>query len=42
MQEEIEYYEDKIQSLYERLKNANDLVQELKESKEFFQNELEK
>ncbi|OMJ65201.1 hypothetical protein SteCoe_38832 [Stentor coeruleus] len=32
----------KIQDLYESLKKANDHVQDLKESKEIFQNELEK
>ncbi|OMJ68779.1 hypothetical protein SteCoe_33664 [Stentor coeruleus] len=42
MHEEIEYYESKIQDLYERLEKANELVQDLKESKESFQSELEK
>lgn len=42
MHEEIEYYETKIQDLYERLEKANELVQDLKESKESFQSELEK
>ncbi|OMJ77891.1 hypothetical protein SteCoe_22409 [Stentor coeruleus] len=42
MHKEIEYYENKIQDLYERLEKANELVLDLKESKESFQSELEK
>jgi hypothetical protein len=42
MNKEIDYYENKLQDLYSRLGKANELVQDLKESKENVISALEK
>ena len=42
MNEEIEYYESKLQELHKRLEKANGIVLDLKESRESTQIELDK